>query len=149
MQGRNQKFASRACLLAKKFLTVMNYFLDLYPPPDIFFVQRGCLGIQDTPWLRPCRHDNGYVRLTQPNIFSNPFSFVRLRDHHQTHFLVEISIRSDQSVLHSQQPFDDRTSYRTDYVPHPQQERFQRKREEYIPNLSALYSLITDREDFI
>jgi hypothetical protein len=49
---------------------------------------------------------------------------------------VEVSIRSDQSVLHAQQLFDDRTSYRTDYVPHPQEEHFQRKREEYIPNSS-------------
>jgi hypothetical protein len=62
---------------------------------------------------------------------------------------VEVSIRSDQSVLHAQQLFDDRTSYRTDYVPHPQEEHFQRKREECIPNSSALYSLITEREDFI
>jgi hypothetical protein len=62
---------------------------------------------------------------------------------------VKVSIRSDQLVLPSQQPFDDRTNYRTDYVPHPQQERFQRKREEYIPTSSALYTLITDREDFI
>jgi hypothetical protein len=62
---------------------------------------------------------------------------------------VEVSIRSDQSVLHAQQLFDDRTSYRTDYVPHPQEEHFQRKREEYIPNSSALYSLITVRKDFI
>ncbi|CAF0810260.1 unnamed protein product [Adineta steineri] len=62
---------------------------------------------------------------------------------------MEVFVQSDQSVLHSQQLFDDYTTYRTDYVLHSQQERFHRKREEYIRNSSALYSLITDREDFI
>ena len=40
------------------------------------------------------------------------------------------AIRPDQSVLYSQEPFD----YRIDYIRHPQQERFQCAREEYITN---------------
>ena len=57
-------------------------------------------------------------------------------------------IRPDQAVLQSEQPFDDRTGYRADYVRHPQQERFQRAREEYAPNKAALDSLTTHKKDF-
>lgn len=57
-------------------------------------------------------------------------------------------IRPDQSILQSQDPFDDRTGYRTDYIHHPQQERFQRQRDEYVPNPTALDSLTTHRRDF-
>lgn len=57
-------------------------------------------------------------------------------------------IRPDQAVLKSQEPFDDRTGYRTDYVSHPQQERFQRNKEEYTPNKAALDSLTTHKKDF-
>ncbi len=58
------------------------------------------------------------------------------------------AIRPDQSVLQSKEPFDDRTGYRTDYIRHPQQERFQRARDEYVPNQTALDSLTTHRRDF-
>jgi len=58
------------------------------------------------------------------------------------------AIRPDQSILTSQDPFDDRTGYRTDYIRHPQQERYQRSREEYIPTQAALESLTTHRRDF-
>ncbi len=58
------------------------------------------------------------------------------------------AIRPDQSILASQDPFDDRTGYRTDYIRHPQQERYQRSREEYIPSQAALESLTTHRRDF-
>jgi hypothetical protein len=58
------------------------------------------------------------------------------------------AIRPDQAVLQSQEPFDDRTGYRTDYIRHPQQERFQRAKEEYVPNKSSLDSLTTHKKDF-
>jgi hypothetical protein len=58
------------------------------------------------------------------------------------------AIRPDQSIMKSQDRFDDRTGYRTDYINHPQQERFQRAREEYIPSKAALESLTTHRMDF-
>jgi hypothetical protein len=58
------------------------------------------------------------------------------------------AIRPDQAVLQSDQPFDDRTGYRTDYIRHPQQERFQRVKEEYLPNKSALDSLTTHKKDY-
>jgi hypothetical protein len=58
------------------------------------------------------------------------------------------AIRPDQTVLQSQEPFDDRAGYRTDYVHHPQPERFQRPKEEYIPNKSASDSLTTHKKDF-
>jgi hypothetical protein len=58
------------------------------------------------------------------------------------------AIRPDQAVLQSQEPFDDRTGYRTDYIRHPHQERFQRAKEEYIPNRTALDSLTTHKKDF-
>ena len=58
------------------------------------------------------------------------------------------AIRPDQAVLKSQEPFDDRTGYRSDYVRHPQPERFQRSKEEYIPNKAALDSLTTHKKDF-
>jgi hypothetical protein len=54
------------------------------------------------------------------------------------------AIRSDQSILQSQNPFDDRT----DYIRHSQQERFQCKREEYIPNPATFDSLTTHQRDF-
>ena len=57
-------------------------------------------------------------------------------------------IRPDQNVLRSQDPFDDRTGYRTDYIRHPAQDRYQRPREEYVPNGAALDSLTTHRRDF-
>lgn len=58
------------------------------------------------------------------------------------------AIRPDQSVLQSEQPFDDRTGYRTDYVQHPQPERFQRAKEEYSPSKASLDSLTTHKKDF-
>jgi hypothetical protein len=58
------------------------------------------------------------------------------------------AIRPDQAVLQSQEPFDDRTGYRTDYIRHPNQERFQRVREEYVPNKASLDSLTTQKKDF-
>ena len=58
------------------------------------------------------------------------------------------AIRPDQTVMRSQDPFDDRTGYRTDYIHHPQQERYQRARDEYVPNTSALDSMTTHRRDF-
>jgi hypothetical protein len=61
---------------------------------------------------------------------------------------VRQAIRPDHAVLQSDQPFDDRTGYRADYVRHPQQERFQRAKEEYAPNKAALDSLTTHKKDF-
>ena len=58
------------------------------------------------------------------------------------------AIRPDQAVLQSQEPFDDRTGYRTDYIRHPNQERFQRVKEEYTPNKASLDSLTTHKKDF-
>jgi hypothetical protein len=58
------------------------------------------------------------------------------------------AIRPDHAVLQSQEPFDDRTGYRTDYIRHPQQERFQRAKDEYIPNKNALDSMTTHKKDF-
>jgi hypothetical protein len=58
------------------------------------------------------------------------------------------AIRPDQTILQSKDPFDDRTGYRTDYIHHPQQERFQRTREEYVPNQASLDSLTTHRRDY-
>ena len=58
------------------------------------------------------------------------------------------AIRPDQSILQSQDPFDDRTGYRTDYIRHPAQDRYQRPREEYVPSGAALDSLTTHRRDY-
>jgi hypothetical protein len=58
------------------------------------------------------------------------------------------AIRPDQAVQKSQQPFDDRTGYRADYIRHPQAERFQRTKEEYSPNKATLDSLTTHKRDF-
>ena len=58
------------------------------------------------------------------------------------------AIRPDQSILQSQDPFDDRTGYRSDYIQHPMQERYQRTREEYVPSGVSLDSLTTHRRDF-
>lgn len=57
-------------------------------------------------------------------------------------------IRPDQTILQSKDPFDDRTGYRTDYIRHAQQDRYQRPREEYIPNQTSLDSLTTHRRDY-
>ncbi|CAF0749662.1 unnamed protein product [Didymodactylos carnosus] len=92
----------------------------------------------------PIRHDAGWTAPVDP---------FRGESTYTTDFLkhnsgVRQPIRPDQGVLQSVEPFDDRTGYRTDYIKHPMQERFQRTREEYIPNKVALDSLTTHRKDF-
>ena len=58
------------------------------------------------------------------------------------------AIRPDHAVLQSQEPFDDRTGYRTDYIRHAQPERFQRAKDEFVPNKSTMDSMTTHKMDF-
>lgn len=92
----------------------------------------------------PIRHDGGYNPPADP--FKGESTYTTDFMKHQS--AMRQPIRPDQAVLKSQEPFDDRTGYRTDYVSHPQQERFQRNKEEYIPNKAALDSLTTHKKDF-
>lgn len=92
----------------------------------------------------PIRHDGGY------NPPSDPFrgESTYATDYLQHQGAMRQPIRPDQNVLKSQDPFDDRTGYRTDYIRHPAQDRYQRPREEYVPNGASLDSLTTHRRDF-
>ncbi|CAF3726667.1 unnamed protein product [Rotaria magnacalcarata] len=92
----------------------------------------------------PIRHDGGYLAPTDPFKGSSTYTTDYLK--HQG--AMRQAIRPDQAVLQSQEPFDDRTGYRTDYIRHTQPERFQRAKEEYTPNKSALDSLTTHKKDF-
>ncbi|CAF0990154.1 unnamed protein product [Rotaria sordida] len=98
----------------------------------------------ETGRTEPIRHDAGYVPPSDPFRGESTYTTDYLK--HQG--AMRQPIRPDQSVLQSKDPFDDRTGYRTDYISHPQQERFQRAKEQYIPNQVALDSLTTHRRDF-
>ncbi|CAF1421636.1 unnamed protein product [Adineta steineri] len=90
------------------------------------------------------RHDGGYIPPTAP--FGGESTYTTDFLKHQG--AMRQAIRPDQSILASHDPFDDRTGYRSDYIQHPQQERFQRIRDEYVPNQASLDSLTTHRRDF-
>ena len=45
------------------------------------------------------------------------------------------AIKPDNSALQSNQPFDDRTSNREDYIRHNLPNKYNRPKEEYAPNL--------------
>lgn len=92
----------------------------------------------------PIRHDGGYSAPHDPFKGESTYTTDYLK--HQA--AMRKAIRPDQAVLQSQEPFDDRTGYRTDFIRHPQQERFQRSKEEYTPNRTALDSLTTHKKDF-
>jgi len=96
------------------------------------------------PRTEPIRHDGGYMAPSDPFKGESTYTTDYLK--HQA--AMRQAIRPDQAVMKSQDPFDDRTGYRTDYIRHPQQERFQRTKEEYAPNKTALDSLTTHKKDF-
>ncbi|CAF2239927.1 unnamed protein product [Rotaria magnacalcarata] len=98
----------------------------------------------ETGRAEPIRHDAGYLPPSDPFRGESTYTTDYLK--HQG--AMRQPIRPDQTILQSRDPFDDRTGYRSDYIHHPQQERFQRAREEYIPNQTALDSLTTHRRDF-
>ena len=58
------------------------------------------------------------------------------------------AIKPDNSALQSNQPFDDRTSNREDYIRHNLPNKYNRPKEEYAPNKIPVESLTTNRRDF-
>ena len=58
------------------------------------------------------------------------------------------SFKPTQTAHTSQDPFDSKTSYKVEYVPHPPSNRFQKEREVYQPNKGKFYGTSTFQQDF-
>ncbi len=92
----------------------------------------------------PIKHDAGYVPSSDP--FGGDSTYVNdFKRHNQA---PRSAIKPDNRALHSDQPFDDRTGYRDDYIKHNLPSKYNRPKDEYQPNKVPLDSLTTNRRDY-
>jgi hypothetical protein len=91
----------------------------------------------------PIKHDGSYVPSNEAFAGESTYLY-DFKKHNQAPVK---PIRPDQTAMQSGL-FDDRTGYREDYIKHHIPDKYNRPREEYMPNKIPLDSMTTNRRDF-
>jgi hypothetical protein len=98
----------------------------------------------DLSKTNPIKHDGGYIPSNDP--FGGDSTYVNdFKRHSQA---PRTAIRPDNSTLQSTDPFPDRTGYREDYIKHSLPSKYNRPKDEYMPNKIPLDSMTTSKRDF-
>ncbi len=92
----------------------------------------------------PIRHDPGWA--PPADAFAGDSTYVK--DYIKHSQAPRSALRPDQAPISSNEPFDDRTGYRQDYIKHAMPAKFERPKNEYTQNKIPLENMTTNRRDF-